>query len=204
MKAAFLGALALLLLVAAGPAPSGQAKTPPATPPAAAGPERPPLAPTREASVLYRIASSPTESYEIRITSLAGNSRRRIDLPDKSYMLVNPAAEQLQMVSPFEGTVMDVPWDSGLGLQFTLDPTMKFSRKGTSTIAGLRCTTYGVSTAITSGEACVTDDGVMLRTLAQNNRGQRTAIEALSVSYTPAPDTDYVPPAGFERVLPRP
>lgn len=204
MKAASVGALALLLLVAAGPAPSGPAKAPPVTPPAAAGPERPQLTPTREASVLYRIASSPTESYEIRITSLAGNSRRRIDLPDKTYMLINPVAEQLQMVSPFEGTVMNVPWSSGLGLQFTLDPSMKFSRKGTATIAGLRCTTYGVSTAVTSGEACVTDDGVMLRTLAQNNRGQRTAVEAISVSYTPAPDTDYVPPASFERVSPRP
>ena len=154
--------------------------------------------------MLYRISSTPTESYEIRITSLPGNVRRRIDLPDKSYMLVNQASQRLEMVSPFEGTVMEVPWASGLGQQFTLDSTMRFQRKGTATIAGLRCTTYTVATTITSGETCVTDDGVMLRTLAQNNRGQRTAMEAVSVSYTPAAPEEYSPPADFQRVAPRP
>lgn len=196
--------LALLLLVAAGPAAPGSAAPKPAATASAPGPDRPLLSPAREASVLYRISSSPTEVYEIRITSLPGNARRRIDLPDKSYMLIDHGSQTLQMVSPFEGTVMGVPWASGLGQQFTLDSTMKFQRRGQATVAGLRCTTYAVSTAITSGEACVTEDGVMLRTLAQNNRGQRTAIEAISVSYTPAPPADFSPPPDFQRVAPRP
>ena len=176
-----------LLLVAAGPPP---------------GPDRPPLAPTREVSVLYRVSSSPTKAFEIRITSRAGNARRRIDLPDKNYLVVDQAAQRMVMVSPFEGTVMDVPWSSGLGLQFTLDQQMRFTRRASATVAGLRCTTYTVQTPTTSGEACVTDDGVMLRTLAQNAAGQRTAIEAISVSFTPAPASDFAPPPDFQRVAP--
>jgi len=180
-------ALIALLLVAAAPAP---------------GPERPALAPTREVSVLYRVSSSPTQVYEIRITSQAGNARRRIDLPDKNYLVVDQAAQRMVMVSPFEGTVMEVPWSSGLGSQFTLDQHMRFTRRASATIAGLRCTTYTVQTPATFGEACVTDDGVMLRTLAQNAAGQRTAIEAISVSFTPAPASDFAPPPDFQRVAP--
>ena len=178
-------ALIALLLVAAAPA---------------AGPEHPLLAPTREVSVLYRVSSSPTQAYEIRITSQPGNARRRIDLPDKNYLVMDEAAQQMVMVSPFEGTVVDVPWSSGLGLQFTLDQQMRFTRRASATIAGLRCTTYTVQTPTTSGEACVTDDGVMLRTLAQNAAGQRTAIEAISVSFTPAPPSDFAPPPDFQHV----
>lgn len=152
--------------------------------------------------MLYRVSSSPTATYEIRITSRPGNTRRRIDLPDKNYLLVDSAAERLAMVSLFEGTVMEIPWSSGLGLQFTLDTAMRFTRKTATTIAGLRCMTYAVQTQNTSGETCVTEDGVMLRTLAQNTAGQRTAIEAISVSYTPAPPTDFAPPPDFQRVAP--
>ena len=211
-------ALALLILVAAGPAPTRAPSQPPPERPAGPGPnrpagpgadrsagpgpDRPALTPTREASVLYRVSSTPTTAYEIRITSLAGNARRRIDLPDKNYLLVDQAAKRLAMVSPFEGTVMDVPWSSGLGAQFTLEPDMRFTRRTATTIAGLRCTTYTVQTPSTLGETCITDDGVMLRTLAQNARGQRTAIEAISVSYTPAPASDYAPPPDFQRVAP--
>lgn len=97
---------------------------------------------------------------------------------------------------------MEVPWSSGLGSQFTLDQHMRFTRRASATIAGLRCTTYTVQTPATFGEACVTDDGVMLRTLAQNAAGQRTAIEAISVSFTPAPASDFAPPPDFQRVAP--
>ena len=180
-------AVVALLLVAAAPAP---------------GPERPLLAPTREVSVLYQVSSSPTKAYEIRITSQPGNARRRIDLPDKNYLVVDQAAQRMVMVSPFEGTVIEVPWSSGLGLQFTLDQQMHFVRRSSATIAGLRCTTYTVRTPTTFGEVCVTDDGVMLRTLAQNAAGERTAIEAISVSFTPAPKSDYAPPPDFQRVAP--
>ncbi len=185
-------ALWLLALVAAAP------------PPDRAGPDRPALAPTREVSVLYRVSSTPTTAYEIRITSRAGNTRRRIDLPDKNYLLVDQPAERLAMVSPFEGTVMEIPWSSGLGQQFTLDAGMRFTRRTATTIAGLRCVTYSVQTRSTAGETCVTEDGVMLRTLAQNAAGQRTAIEAISVSYTPAPPADFAPPPDFQRVAPAP
>ena len=182
-------ALIALLLVAAAPAP-------------APGADRPPLAPTREVSVLYRVSSSPTQAFEIRITSKAGNTRRRIDLPDKNYLIVDQAAQRMVMVSPFEGTAMEVPWSSGLGLQFTLDADMRFTRRASATVAGIRCTNYTVQTTTTFGEACVTDDGVMLRTLAQNSAGQRTAIEEISVSFTPAPASDYAPPPDFQRVAP--
>ena len=54
-------------------------------------PAHPPLLPTREASVLYRITTSNAPPTEVRITTQPNAAAMRIDMPDHTYMLLNPA-----------------------------------------------------------------------------------------------------------------
>ena len=166
--------------------------------PAAA--DHPPLLPTREASVLYRVIASGGPPTEVRITSQANGAAMRIDMPDQTYMLVNPTRKTMAMVVPAELTVMDLPYQPGVQDQFLLNSRMKFTRRAPETVAGVRCTAWDVVLDGNRGSVCVTDDGVMLRSVSLDPQGRRNMIEAISVSLTPAPPADYVPPDGFDHI----
>ena len=171
-------------------------------PPAArtAAPVHPPLLPTREASVLYRISARGDPPIEVRITSLPDATAMRIDMPDRTYMLVNQAEQRMAMVVPEELMVMDLPYQAGVQDQFLLNSRMKFTRRGVETIAGVRCTSWDVLLDGNRAVACVTDDGVLLRSVSMDAEGKRSSIEAVSVSYTPAPAADFLPPQGFDHM----
>ena len=212
-----------LLLVAAGPARPETAKpeaarsepakpesgkSSAAKPAASSGPERPLLAPNREVSVLYRLSAEGRPQAEIRISSRpatsASGSLRRIDLPDASYLLVNLSTHALVMVVTTEGTLLDMPWDPAMAEQFMLSPRMRFTRRGPATVSKLPCTVYDVQQGEQRGQVCVNDDGVTLRIESVSATGQHAAIEAMSMTYTPAPDSDYLPPPDFQHVQPDP
>ncbi len=188
--------LSMLAVVAAGPAPGG----------AAPGADRPTMSPKRESSVLYRLVPATAGADEVRITTGAGGSPMRVDMPDSSYMLVNQRARTMAMVVPSERTVLDLPWTAGPQDQFLLNERMRFIRRGADTVAGQRCTVWDVSLDGQRGQMCITDDGVMLRTQGQDPQGRRTLVEAVSVSYAPAPAAEFMIPDGFERLVepPRP
>jgi len=177
----------------AGPAQLGAAARP-------APPDHPPLLPTREVSVLYRVSASSAPPVEVRITSQPNGAAMRIDMPDHTYMLVSQAEKRMAMVVPNELMVMDLPYQPGMQDQFLLNSRMKFSRRGPDTVAGVRCTGWDVVLDGSRGIAWVTDDGVLLRSISLDPQGRRNLIEAISVSYTPAPATDYLPPEGFDHM----
>ena len=171
-------------------------------PPAArtAVPAHPPLLPAREASVLYRISARGEPPIEVRITTLPDATAMRIDMPDRTYMLVSQAEHRIAMVVPEELMVMDLPYQAGVQDQFLLNSRMKFTRRSIETIAGVRCTSWDVLLDGNRAVACVTDDGVLLRTVSMDAEGKRSSIEAISVSYTPAPAADFLPPLGFDHM----
>jgi hypothetical protein len=175
----------------------------PGQPGAAARPaaaDHPPLLPTREASVLYRVSASNAPPVEVRITSQPNGAAMRIDMPDHTYMLVSQAQKRMAMVVPNELMVMDLPYQAGMQDQFLLNSRMKFSRRGPDIVAGVRCTGWDVVLDGNRGIAWVTDDGVLLRSISLDPQGRRNLIEAISVSYTPAPAADYLPPEGFDHM----
>lgn len=185
----------------AQPAPAEVAPGQPAVPPARPGPPaHPPLLPTREASVLYRVSAHGNPPTEVRITSQAEGAAMRIDMPDRTYMLVNQAEKSMAMVVPEELMVMDLPYQAGVQDQFLLNSQMRFTRRGVETVAGVRCTSWDVLLDGNRGVVCVTDDGVLLRSVSLDAEGRRNMIEAISVSYTPAPASDYLPPNGFDHM----
>ncbi len=163
-------------------------------------PAQPPLLPTREASVLYRISTRDNQVIEVRITTLPDAVAMRIDMPDRTYMLVNQAEHRMAMVVPEELMVMDLPYQAGVQDQFLLNSRMKFTRRGVDTVATVRCTSWDVLLDGSHAVVCVTDEGVLLRSVSVDADGKRNTIEAISVSYTPAPASDFLPPQGFDHM----
>ncbi len=202
MRGKVAAAAAALLTAGAGFA----AAAPPATPAAAtpsprpAGADRPPLLPTRESSVLYRISASGGPPADVRVTLQASGGAMRLDLPDQTYLLVHPAEKRMAMVVPTELMVMDLPLQPGLQDQFLLNSRMRFSRRGPETVAGIRCTAWDVVADGGRGIMWITDEGVVLKSVSLDPQGRRNLIEAISVSYTPASASEYEPPAGFDHM----
>ena len=164
-------------------------------------PDRPAMLPLREASVLYRLTKAGAGSTEVRITTQAGGSPIRLDMPDRTYMLVDQAARSVSMVVPDEEMILELPYENGPQTQFQLNDRMRFTRRNADTVAGVRCTTWDVLVDKARGTVCTSDDGVLLRSSGQDEAGRRTLIEAISVSYAPAPPNEFTPPAGFDRMV---
>ena len=161
--------------------------------------ERPPLVPQRDASVLYRLVPAEGPEQEVRVTTQAGGSPMRVDMPDKSWMLVDRRAGRMAMVVMAEETVVDMPYQ-GPPPQFVLSDRMRFARRGVDTVAATRCTVWYVVLGAQAGVMCITDDGVLLRTQGQDERGRRTLVEAISVSFARATDAEFTPPPDYERL----
>ena len=166
---------------------------------AAAAPDRPALTPTREASVLYRVVNAGAAPVEVRVTAEAGGSPMRLDLPDRTYMLVDQAARSIAVVVPEEQTVLDVPYGDGPQTYFQLNDRMRFTRRAPGTVAAVRCTVWDVAVDNARGTMCISDDGILLRSSGTDEAGRRNLIEAVSVSFAPAPAGEFVPPADFSR-----
>lgn len=184
------------LLLLAGLAVMAQA---PAPAPSPRPVDRPPLVPTRDASVLYRLVPAEGPAEEVRVTTQAGGSPMRVDMADKSWMLLDLRAQRMAMVVMAEETVMDLPYQ-GPPQQFVLSPAMRFVRRGPDTVAGVPCTLWDVALGPQRAVMCITGEGVLLRTQVQDARGRRTVVEAISVSFAPATEAEFTPPADYERV----
>ncbi len=167
---------------------------------AAAAPDRPALAPTREASVLYRVVNAGAAPVEVRVTAEAGGSPMRLDLPDRTYMLVDQSARSIAVVVPEEQMVLDVPYQDGPQTYFQLNDRMRFTRRAPGTVAAVRCTVWDVAVDNARGTMCISDDGILLRSSGTDEAGRRNLIEAVSVSFAPAPAGEFVPPADFSRM----
>jgi len=187
--------LAMLAMLAA--APPGTA-LPVAAQPSA--PDRPAMVPAREASVLYRMTQAGTAPVEVRITTRAGGSPMRIDMPDGAYMLVDQTARSMALVVPTEQMVMDLPFQAGPQAQFQLNERMRFTRKGIDTVATVHCTNWDIVLDKARGTMCISDEGVMLRSSGQDEAGRRNLIEAISVSFAPAAASEFTPPPDFDRI----
>lgn len=162
--------------------------------------ERPPLVPSRESSVLYRLTKAGTVPSEVRVTTRPGGSPLRLDMEDRTYMLLNQTARSMQIVIPDEQTVVELPYQPPPQTPFQLNERMRFTKRAPDTLAGVRCNNWDVVLDKSRGTVCVTEDGILLRSTSTDEAGRRNLIEAVSVSYAPAPPNEFTPPADYERV----
>ncbi len=95
-----------------------------------------------------------------------------------AYVIVDRTTQRMTMVMPQDRRYLEMPANDAFARGFVLSDSMRFIRKGSETVAGLKCTQWEVISQEGAGTACVTDDGVLLRGRGSDGKG---GIEATAV-----------------------
>jgi hypothetical protein len=114
-----------------------------------------------------------------------------------AYVIVDRTTQRMVMVMPQDRRFMEMPVNDAFARGFVLNEGMTFVKRGTETVAGLKCTLWEVTSREGAGSACVTDDGVLLRGRGNDGKG---GIEATAVRYGPQPAALFRPPADFTKL----
>lgn len=155
--------------------------------------ERPSLVPTRDVDITYHLLGP--HPGTLHMSTQANTGLTRVDNPNQhGYAIIDRRNHHMTMVMTERQTYIEAPTAGAEQHSPDLDPTARFTRQGTDTVAGLRCTVWEYANDHMSGSACVTDDGVLLR--SRDSTGQH-GLEAAEVSYVSRPDADFHPPPGF-------
>jgi hypothetical protein len=168
--------------------------------------DRPPVAPTRDVMVTYRATAPaqaggrvPQGTQDIRVATTQGGRLMRVEGMGSggAYVIVDRTTQRMVMVMPQDRRFMEMPANDAFARGFVLNEGMTFVKRGTETVAGLKCTLWEVTSREGAGSACVTDDGVLLRGRGNDGKG---GIEATAVRYGPQPAALFRPPADFTKL----
>lgn len=171
-----------------------------AIPAAALAQDRPPLSPTRDATIDYQVEGGAGRARSMRMMLSDGGKLMRIEIPGQpGYMVMDRTAGRMLVVMADARRYMERPLPPGQQTGFELSRGQHFVRKGTETIAGMRCTVWE-STGEHSGTGCVTDDGLVLRGESASPEGGRAHMVATAVKLDPIGADMFQPPAGFARM----
>jgi hypothetical protein len=168
----------------------------------AAAQDRPPLFPTRDVSVSYRMTSAQGAPGGqpalpgMTLSWLAAAQTMRVDLAGMGWMVADHRAQRGFMVMEQMRMVMNIPMDQVAG-HTGLSPTARFRRTGSATVAGHGCTVWSFEDGRDRGTACVTADGVMLRAEG-TAQGQSGTMEATQVNYGAQDPARFRLPAGYQ------
>jgi hypothetical protein len=162
--------------------------------------DQPQMTPTRDVAVTYRVTGPATAGAgqlpELTMSWLAASGLLRMDIPGFGWTVVDQRNNRAFSVMEQMRMIMDVPPGQvmpGGGLP----PGASFRRDGTATVAGLSCTLWNYQDRESTGRACITNDGVMLR--GEGNRGgQSGGLEALRVAYGPQDPSRFQRPQGYQ------
>ncbi len=186
-----------LLLAAAAAGTAGTAR---------AAADSPPLMPTRDVTVVYQVTpEGAPQAQTVRVYFRGGGSAMRIDGPPgpdgspSGDMVLDRPNRLITVVLNPAHSYMQIPEREEVQSPFVLDATMRFTRTGTGSVAGLPCVQYSVVTPKGNSTACVTDDGVVLSAAGVDGQGARGRLVAQTVQYAPLPQSVFLPPPGFQR-----
>ena len=166
--------------------------------------EHPIYLPTRDVAVTYQLTGGPGgPPMQTHLFFSAAANKLRIDTPGGAgYTVLDRAGGQRLLVMNQEQAYSAIPLDPSMADGFVLNSHMSYTRAGTDTVAGVPCVNWTVSSSQSSGSACVTEDGVLLRGSGKGPDGSETGLVAVSVQYAPQPAGLFLPPAGFHAVDP--
>ncbi|WP_043361127.1 DUF4412 domain-containing protein [Belnapia sp. F-4-1] len=164
--------------------------------------ERPPLMPTRDVSVTYRVAGGQA-GQEMRMAWRVADQKLRVDMPGgMGWSVMDQRAKTMFVVMEQQRMIMQMPLNNGPGgVSIPTQPpeTAKFTRGGTATVAGQSCTLWRYENQGATGESCMTTDGVMLRSTGTVN-GQTASMEATEVNYGPQDAARFTAPSGYQQM----
>jgi hypothetical protein len=159
--------------------------------------DRPPLFPTRDVAVTYRVTGGPQPLNEMSMSWHAAQQLMRVDLPGGlGFMVADQQNQRGFMVMEAQRMVMDVPMGQAAS-HIQAFQNARFTRVGQDRVADTACTVWRYEGPSQNGTACITEDGVMLRsdTAAQ---GRQVRMEAIRIAYGPQPLARYQRPQGYQ------
>ena len=179
--------------------------------------DRPPIMPTRDVAVTYRVGGG--QPGEMQMSWLTAQGLMRMDMPGgQGFMVVNVQAGSGFMVMPSMRMVMDMPAGAGGVNNFArASQTARFTREGSDRVANTPCTLWRVEDRGDTARVCTTADGVTLRaTPAGGGPGDNSpqggtggspgsspggiqgAMEAIRVEYGTQDATRFARPQGYQ------
>ena len=159
---------------------------------AARAADQPATRPTRDVDVTYRVSDAAGHTAEQRVRWDAAGGRERIDPPTSGlHVIIDTRANVLDSIRDAERLVLEIPSPVP-----PPNAVPAYAQHGSATVAGLACTVW--QDAPGAPEMCFTDDGVLLRVVADG----RVVAEALRVTYAPSNPADFVVPQDYRRVTP--
>ncbi len=168
--------------------------------------DAPPLMPTRDVTVVYSVTpEGAPQPQSVRVYFRGGGSAMRIDGPPgpdgspSGDMVLDRPNRLITVVLNPARSFMQIPEREEVRSPFVLDSTMRFTRTGTGSVAGLACVQYSIVTPKGDSTACVTDDGVVLSASGVDGQGARGHLVAQTVQYAPLAASVFLPPPGYQR-----
>lgn len=163
----------------------------------AAAQDTPQIFPTRDVSVVYRMNAGQGRTQDMTLAWLAASRSMRVDMPGGlGWMVADHRAQRGFMVMEQMRMVMNIPMQQAMS-QAGPSPNARYRRTGTDTVAGTRCTVWNFEDGSNRGNACITDDGVMLR-MQGSAEGQAGSMEAVRVTYGAQDASRFQRPAGYQ------
>jgi hypothetical protein len=151
------------------------------------------LAPTRDVTVEYEVAPPGRVPVGVRVAIQAGGARLRITSPElpTTFLVDRPAGEAtvlLPMLRAYSAVKI-----GKYDIERTVLRGAHFSRAGHSRVAGHDCAVWHAESPQGTADACITDDGIIMRGSASSSRkGEAGQITALRVIYGALPAEDFV------------
>lgn len=167
----------------------------------------PTVQPQRDVTVSYDLDSTATGPMHLRLMASPEREVMRIEMGGNGdYILLDRGQERVRLVSPGKGMVFAVSSDGFLHRDLGPGSGLRFEREGHRRIAGHGCTLWRVLGPGGAGDACVTEDGVVLEGQGHGSKpddqGQVPAghLVATAVSYAPLPPAFFDVPSGLQEV----
>jgi hypothetical protein len=156
----------------------------------------PRLVPVRDVTVDYAVHPRDHADVAVQVAVQAGGARLRITSPDlPTAFLVDRPSHVATILLPMLKLYATV----GIG-QYDVADRMRdarFERRGRARVAGLGCTEWSAISADGTAQACITEDGVILRGTASDRHGAIGSVLASAVQYGPLPEVLFRRPEDF-------
>lgn len=157
--------------------------------------DSPPSFPTRDVVVEYRINDM---NQVLTVHYTAQGQKMRADMAgETSYLITDRTNKRSIVVMKDEKAYMEVPYRNKSVRDPLLPDNATTIRGPEETVAGTRCVTWQIQTATGTSLACVTEDGVVLRSSAGGNKD---VMEATAVQYVTQQPAIFEVPAGFQKM----
>jgi hypothetical protein len=167
-----------------------------AAPPLLRAEEPPPLLPTRDVDITYKVTRARARPISERVRWSAAAHLERIDGPNRSTSIFDRQAKEVTLLNGATRTYTKLEGTPRRPSEPDKDAVLKSG--GEVVVARQRCVEWSWTEDVETHTICVTPDGMLLRLVV----GGETVMEARSVRYRPQPPelfrvpTNYAPALG--------